>query len=76
MTYPNAATPLGRHDYSASRHSLVRGVGRGFEFSMYLKHLHMTVSVLDTAWRSFYGARAFGTVVIAVGTFKGLIIHG
>jgi ABC-type transporter Mla maintaining outer membrane lipid asymmetry permease subunit MlaE len=76
MTYPNAATPLGRNDYSASRHSLAHGARRGLEFPMYLKHLHMTVSVLDTAWRSFYGARAFGTVVIAVGTFKGLINHG
>lgn len=76
MTYPNAATPLGRNDYSASRHIIAAGSGKGLEFPMYLKHLHMAVSVLDTAWRSFYGARAFGTVVIAVGTFKGLIIHG
>jgi len=40
------------------------------------KHLPMTVSVLDTDWRTPYGARAFGTVVTAVGTFKGLNING
>lgn len=76
MTYPSAATPLGRNDYSALRHSLIGKVNRGSEFPMYLKHLPMAVSVLDTAMRSFYGARAFGTVGTAVGTFKGLIIHG
>lgn len=43
---------------------------------MFLKHLPMTVSLLDTGGRSFYGARAFGTVVMTVGTFKGLNIHG
>lgn len=41
-----------------------------------LKHLWFSVSGLDTGGRTPYGARAFGTVVMAVGTFKGLIIHG
>ena len=40
------------------------------------KHLPMTVSVLDTDRRTPYGARAFGIVVTAMGTFKGLIIYG
>lgn len=41
-----------------------------------LKYLWFSVSGLDTGGRTPYGARAFGTVVMAVGTFKGLIIHG
>lgn len=48
----------------------------GAEFPNALKHLCAAVSVLDTGGRTPYGARAFGTVVMAVGTFKGLIIHG
>lgn len=48
----------------------------GEEFLNALKYLCLVVSGLDTGGRTPYGARAFGTVVMAVGTFKGLNIHG
>jgi hypothetical protein len=76
LTYPGAATPLGRKDYFALRDKLAAALLRHSEFLMSSKHLPMTVSVLDTDWRTPYGARAFGTVVTAVGTFKGLNING
>jgi len=48
----------------------------GLEFTNDLKHLCSAVSGLDTGGLSPYGARAFGTVVMAAGIFKGLIIYG
>lgn len=58
------------------RHSRAAYRRWGLKFPNAIKYLCMVVSVLDTGGRTPYGARAFGTVVMAVGTFKGLIIHG